>query len=214
MIRFLYADQLDQHKKLAASMFRDRADQFHHRLKWDVSVDADGFEMDQYDHQGAMYVIWEDETGEHAGSMRIMPTTERTMIRDHFSDLTESVDITSPLIWETTRFCLSPRYRDQGRRIAGGVMLAGHELGLKFGLLSAVGVFDARMVKIYRMIGWAPDVLGTRGEGAEQICAGLWPFAPELRTKIAQSAGLDPMAGAEWFEASFPVFRGAEAVAA
>ena len=49
MIRYLYADQLNTHPKLRDSMFRDRADQFKTRLGWEVSVDEDGFERDQYD---------------------------------------------------------------------------------------------------------------------------------------------------------------------
>ena len=48
MLRYIYADQLHTHPKLAASMFRDRADQFKTRLKWDVNVDAQGFERDEF----------------------------------------------------------------------------------------------------------------------------------------------------------------------
>ena len=203
MIKFLYADQLANQPKLAASMFRDRAEQFHDRLKWDVSVDKNGFERDQYDHAGALYVIWEDNAGEHAGSMRVMPTTERTMIRDHFEDLTDSVDITSPLIWETTRFCISPRHAKDGKRIAGGVMLAGHELGLRFGLIASVGVFDLRMTRIYKALGWSTDVLGARGTGRDRICGGLWAFSPEIRSRIARNAGLDEALADIWFDASF-----------
>ena len=43
MLRFIYANDLDNFPKLRDSMFKDRADQFKIRLDWDVHVDADGF---------------------------------------------------------------------------------------------------------------------------------------------------------------------------
>ena len=49
MIRYIYADQLDAFPLLKRSMFRDRADQFKTRLGWDVHVDANGEERDEYD---------------------------------------------------------------------------------------------------------------------------------------------------------------------
>ena len=42
MLRYLYADELDKYPALKDSMFRDRADQFKTRLKWDVKVDYAG----------------------------------------------------------------------------------------------------------------------------------------------------------------------------
>ena len=70
MLRYIYADQLHTHPKLAASMFRDRADQFKTRLNWDVNVDAQRFERDEYDEINPLYVIWENADGTHGGSMR------------------------------------------------------------------------------------------------------------------------------------------------
>ncbi len=207
MIRFLYADQLNTAPLLAETMFRDRAVQFRDRLEWDVTVDENGFETDDYDAINPLYVIWEGDDGRHKGSMRVLPTLGRTMVNDHFTHLTDGVTIMSALIWECTRFCISPDAQDDGKRIAGGVMLAGHELGLRFGLLSSVGVFDARMRRIYRSIGWEPEVIGEAGEGKNRICAGLWPFSEEIRAAIAEAAGLDEDLGRQWFDASFPAHQ-------
>ena len=49
MIRYLYADQLADFPQLRRTMFRNRADQFKTRLGWDVTVDENGEEHDQYD---------------------------------------------------------------------------------------------------------------------------------------------------------------------
>lgn len=202
MIRYVYADQLDSLPKLRDSMLQDRAKQFHTRLKWEVSVDENGFERDQYDALNPLYVIWETEMGRHGGSMRFMPTTGDTMVNDHFSHLTGGGAICTPHIWETTRFCIAPDSADGGN-IAAHLMLAGAELGVAFGLSHSIGVFDARMVRIYRKLGWSPDVLGTDGEGRDAISAGLWEFSEEIRTKMAARAGISTALSRHWFLRSF-----------
>ncbi|WP_299674088.1 acyl-homoserine-lactone synthase [uncultured Roseobacter sp.] len=200
MLRYIYADQLSRHPKLAASMFRDRADQFKTRLGWDVNVDATGAERDEYDHMNPLYVIWELPDGTHGGSMRFLPTTERTMVNDHFTDLMGGGTITSPLIWECTRFCLN---RDALSRVAAALMLGGGEIMNGFGVKHFVGVFDARMVRIYRMIGSSPEVLGSQGKGRDKISVGLWEFAPEAQAKVAARAGVSLELSRLWFDRAF-----------
>ncbi|RMH49328.1 MAG: autoinducer synthase [Alphaproteobacteria bacterium] len=217
MIRFLYADELSRHPVLADSMFRDRATQFRDRLGWDVTVDANGHERDCYDDEGPLYVIWVQEDGTHGGSMRILPTTGRTMVNDHFAHLNGGVRIESPLIWECTRFCLSPRLKGGFRAalpVSAALMMAGCELGIRFGLTHAVGVFDARMVRIYRAIGWSPEILGTEGSGADAVSTGLWPIDADSRAAIARRSGIAEALAAEWFELSFPAMRRSEGLIA
>ena len=107
MLRFLYAEDLGAFPKLADSMFRDRAIQFQDRLGWDVVVDANGHERDDYDRENPLYVIWENRDGTHGGSLRLLPTTGPTMVNQHFLHLLDGGPVTSPLIWECTRFCLA-----------------------------------------------------------------------------------------------------------
>ena len=205
MIKYIYADALDAFPTLREGMFKDRATQFKERLGWDVHVNCDGFETDEYDKMNPMYVIYELPDGSHGGSMRIVPTTGHTMINDHFLDLTNDVIISSPLIWECTRFMVSPNAGDEAKMVAASLMLAGVELGVQFGLDSAVGVFDARMVHIYRRVGWAPEILGTSGSGKSAISAGLWPIDYAAKMKICNKIGFDPALPEKWFDASFPV---------
>lgn len=203
MIRYIYADQLNAFPKLRDSMFRDRAQQFKTRLKWEVTVDATGYEIDEYDAMNPLYVIWEMEDGTHGGSMRLLPTTGDTMVNDHFLDLTEGVKIQSPLIWECTRYCISPRIEHGIAEIAAGLLGAGCQLGLEFGLTDSIGVFDARMVRIYRRIGWEPTVLGTKGDGKDKVSVGLWEVSDEALERICANSGLTPQILRAWYDASF-----------
>lgn len=200
MLRYLYADQLADHPKLATTMFRDRGAQFHQRLGWEVDVDPTGAERDAYDQLNPMYVIWQQPDGSHGGSLRYLPTTGDTMINDHFLDLTDGVRIQSPLIWECTRFCLAPNASAQ---VSAALMLGGLEVGLKAYLNHAIGVFDARMVRIYRRLGWGPTILGTSGTGRDAISVGLWEFDEAIRPRLLARSGLTSEVSTYWYDRSF-----------
>jgi len=210
MIRFVYGDELDRFPYLKRTMFQDRAAQFKARLDWDVTVNDAGEEIDEYDAINPLYVIWEGPDGRHCGSMRGLPTVGRTMTAEHFRHLTDGVHIQSPLIWEVTRFCLAP---GAGPNVAAGLMLAGCELGLRFGLDQCLGVFDARMTRIYGRIGFSPDVIGADGDDRNSISVGVWTFTDEARRTISARSGI-PLALAEkWFDDAFSAQAPIEAVA-
>lgn len=202
MLHYLYADELDQNQDLKDSMFRDRADQFRSRLGWDVDVDTQGFERDEYDDVNPLYVIWTRENGLHGGSMRVLPTTGPCLTNDHFADIPGRT-IRHPLIWESTRFCLSPDLGQSAAKVSAALMLAGCEIGLGFGLKKAVGVFDPRMVRIYRSIGWPPVILGSKGYGRDKIYVGLWDFSENVRQTLADAAHVSKQQSSLWFQNAF-----------
>ena len=203
MLRYLYGTDLCHHPRLARQMFLDRADQFKVRLGWDVTLDEHGQERDAYDTMNPLYVIWEQPDGSHGGSMRFLPTTGPVMVNDHFGHLTTG-PITSPLIWECTRFCLA---RGAAPKVAAALMLGGGEIMQGFGIKHFVGVFDARMVRIYRMIGSSPDVLGSEGVGRDKISVGLWEFDESAQAKVAARADIAPEQSRFWFDHSFSSTR-------
>lgn len=200
MLRYLYASQLDLFPVLRDTMFRDRAEQFAERLGWAVHVNSAGEERDEYDELNPLYVIWELADGTHGGSMRFLPTSGRTMLADHFQHLTDGVQISSPLIWECTRFCISPR---ADRRAAAALVLGGGELMENFGLEHFCGVFDPRMERIYRLYHVDPDVIGTSGEGADRIGVGLWEMKPAAWEPVLRRVGVSRETSLEWFNRAF-----------
>ncbi|MEL6204081.1 MAG: acyl-homoserine-lactone synthase [Pseudomonadota bacterium] len=199
MLRYLYGHDLHRFPILRETMFRDRADQFHNRLGWAVTVDARGWEQDQYDGLNPLYIIWELPDGTHGGSMRLLPTVGRCMVNEHFSYLTDGVHIESPLIWECTRFCISQR---ADRSAAAALVLGAGEVMARFGLAHYVGVFDPRMERIYRLYGVQPDVIGTSGSGGERIGVGLWEMQADAWPKTLKRVGVDRATSARWFEHS------------
>lgn len=200
MIRYLYADQLDQFPQLRRTMFLNRADQFKTRLGWDVTVDENGEEHDQYDDLNPLYLIWENADGSHGGSLRLLPTTGRTMVNEHFADVMGGGEVRSPLIWECTRFCLA---RGADPRAAAALMMSVGECLKNFNIDHCVAVFDARMIRIYRMIGASPEVLGSKGEGRSQVSVGLWELTEEAIQGVAGKSGVSRMQCRQWFERAF-----------
>jgi len=199
MLRYIYGRDLWREPKLLKSMHLDRADQFKRRLGWDVSVDEEGWETDEYDRDHTLYVIWVMRDGTHGGSMRFIPSFGQTMVNDHFANLLGGRVINDPLIWECTRYCL----RDGApSRVAAALMLAGGELMRAYGLTHLLGVFDARMIRIYRMIGASPEVLGSSGKGRDQISVGLWKYHPDDRAHVLRRAGLSAELSEYWFRRS------------
>jgi N-acyl-L-homoserine lactone synthetase len=196
MIRFVYANDLHRFPLLAETMYRDRAGQFHDRLNWDINVDANGYERDCYDALNPLYCIYEMPDGTHGGSGRLMPTLGRNMFNEHFTHLSDGVSITSPLIWESTRFCISPRLQGSmasAKKISTALMLAGCEVGLRYGITNFIAVFERPMLRIYRSTGWGPEVIGEEGVGRNRLCLGLWEINAEVRARsLDRSAdGLD-----------------------
>lgn len=199
MIRYVYGNDLHKFPLLARTMFADRAAQFKTRHDWEVSVDENGQEKDEYDLENPLYIIWQQADGTHGGSLRLMPTLGRTMVNEHFTHLTDGVTIQSPLIWECTRFCLAKGAKPG---VAAALMLAGGHVMEEFGVEHFVGVIFAHMVRVFRRIGSCPEILGTAGDGRDAISVGIWEFTPETQAQVSKSSGISVEMSKRWFELS------------
>lgn len=204
MLHYIYANELHKFPKLRDGMFRDRAAQFGNRLGWDaIDVDHNGFEKDEYDALNPLYIIWEQEDGSHGGSMRMMPTTGQTMVNDHFTNLTDGVHIQSPLIWECTRFCISPR---ADRRVTAALVVAAGELMDEFALEHFVGVFFDKMERVFGLSQIEPDILGV-ADGADpagdRIAVGVWEITDGCMEQNLKRVGVTRAISKQWFRASF-----------
>jgi N-acyl-L-homoserine lactone synthetase len=142
----------EQHPYLLDQMFRMRAREFRDRLKWDVVV-VDGREIDDYDNEHATYLLVVKD-GRVTASVRLIPTTGRIMLRDHFFRIDPD-----PSVWEATRFCSS------GSLAILELAKAMTEFGLARGMTSIVGCFDHASYRIYRRacksVGCKLEILGT-----------------------------------------------------
>lgn len=180
---------------LLGQMFEARRRLFAERLRWDVTVDERGWERDQYDKLQPLYIVSVDGAGRHQGSLRMLPTTGDTMLRDVFAEAFDGTVIESPFIWECTRFCVEaapPGERTAAglRRVTTALMLGSCEIALSAGVEHVVGVFDKRMIPIYKRGGWAPEIVGEARDAQDApVYLGIWEVSEEIADSVRRAGG-------------------------
>lgn len=183
-----YGEDLHSLPLLRDQMFADRRRQFMEQMGWDLQTDATGREMDEYDALNPLYVIVTDDDGKHAASMRVMPTTGRTMLAEKFPHLTSGLTIASEATWEITRFFV-PRRED--RRLAPALMWAGCETALRAGVSSYAGVVSTHMVRVFALFGAKAEILNRAQSPEGEICACIWEMSEALSAAFRKAARLD-----------------------
>lgn len=93
--------------KLLLEMYRLRAKIFKERMGWDVHVDMNGLEVDDFDTDDAIYLLNINTQGRVTGNWRIIPTSSLTMIEKVWPHFLNDIDMQkSPLCWEMSRFAV------------------------------------------------------------------------------------------------------------
>lgn len=183
-------------KTLIDEMHVLRARVFHERLGWDVNV-INSREVDVFDEADPLYLMSVNpQTGKLEGSVRLLATTGPNMLRDVFSVLLpDGLVVESPLIWESSRFCMDPDLAGSGssriNKVTTELLCGLVEVGLRAGLTHIVSVFDARMARIFRSSNCPPDTIGEPVRiGRVMTYAGLFEISQDLWNDIAAPAGV------------------------
>ncbi len=152
MIKILQNCDKTKYPHLFEQMFRLRAQEFHERRQWAVSV-KDGKEIDRFDDLDPVYVLVVNEDDEVWASLRLLPTTGPYMVADVFPELMAGDSIIRhPLIWESSRFCVD--HTKALQRSTLGIRIVTQQL--------LIGAFNtAKAAGIERIIS-AADILVTR----------------------------------------------------
>jgi acyl homoserine lactone synthase len=185
-----HGDELDQ-------MFRLRKRTFADRLKWDVSVFGH-YEIDTYDMLKPLYVLaMSDDSKRVLGSLRLLPSTGPNMLADTFFDLLpDGKPIRSPLVWESSRYCVDTEAANAlGSKglsyTTAELLLALCEIGMDVGLEFIVTVIDLRMERILRRLQCMGDRIGEpRVYGNVTALAGLWETTPEMLARLQNTSGI------------------------
>lgn len=202
MLKVIQSHQYDKNSELMDKMFRIRAKVFKERLDWEVEV-KDGYERDYFDDLNPLYLLSVDEEGELLGCLRLLPTTGPNMLRDVFNILIPDGKIESPLIWESSRFCINPDIRHKTRDVETAFvnrvtieLLSGiAEVGLAAGLDFVVTVYDARIARLLKRVNCPADVVGGPIKiGKVMTYASLFEVSERMWQRLAQQIGLQKTA--------------------
>ena len=146
---------------VSANMHRDRKRIFVDLLKWDLTVIAGEFEVDQFDTSAAIYLISAEPDGTHRGSIRLLPTNRPHILGSLFPDLCEGPVPTGAGIYEITRGCLSPRLRAAERlRVRNQLTTAAVEFALFNGIDTFTCIADGGWYSQILALGWMCEPLG------------------------------------------------------
>lgn len=195
MIRTIAGDDIDRQKPLIDEMFRARKRLFRDRLGWDVTIDAKGREIDRFDGLSPLYLVALDDRGRHEGSLRLLPTTGETMLRDQIASIFDGVQIRSPDVGECTRFCVGradgdDMDLDDTDRVTAQLLLGLCETAYRARLSRIAGLFDYKTILAFEDTGWLPDLVGQSGKGRDAIFLGMWNVTRTTAATIRKASGI------------------------
>ncbi|TPK95322.1 MULTISPECIES: acyl-homoserine-lactone synthase [unclassified Mesorhizobium] len=124
-----YQVELDQ-------AFRLRHKVFVEEKGWTDLWREDGREIDRFDDEHAVHMLFtiEDRV---VGYQRVLPSTRPTLLSEVLRDLCDGALPVGDTIWEWTRYCVEPQYRERGRMLSpvANALLSGIvEWGLSSGV--------------------------------------------------------------------------------
>ncbi|MCP1196473.1 hypothetical protein NKW84_11470 [Acetobacter senegalensis] len=188
---FSYEDRWLHHETYN-NMLKARASVFQDRLKWDVCV-KNGREEDDYDRKyNPLYIVSERPDGSHATSMRVLPTTGPTMLRDIFHQFfPDCPDIYGANIWETTRYCATFKKGDP-------ITYTGELFGelcrvcLASGIDHLTGIFFKPMHRIFCRAGWEPVPVMSAEHDGKTITLATFEVSQAQMANILNKFSLSP----------------------
>lgn len=195
MIQLIDPDHYGDFVEDLADMHRLRYRIFKERLGWDVQVSG-GMEIDEFDACRPVYLLQRDDEAQVQGSVRLLPTTGPTMLRDTFPVLLDGrAAPATDVIWESSRFGVDPCATRSPA--AGNVAKATYELFagmIEFGLMRRLTVIatvtDARMERILCRGHWPLKRIGApRPIGKTIAVAGYLEVSRERLQCVREAGG-------------------------
>lgn len=180
-------------KTLFFEMLRLRAKVFRDILGWKVKVDHLGLEFDEFDVDAAesartVYVVVVED--KHViGSLRLLPTTERTMMVEVFGDCLAGKPPCDPVTWECSRVCYYPSSKLRQLQVSLKLIEGIREVSARHGIATLVGNFDDKMCSLYTHAGFAFEKLGQTSMFGPAVYLGRFNISPEILTKVEETLG-------------------------
>ncbi|AXK41321.1 acyl-homoserine-lactone synthase [Erythrobacter aureus] len=143
------------------AMFAARKQVFVDGLGWDIPVLAGKYEIDQFDTEGASYLVLTDEDGNHRASARLLPTDSPHILADLFPQLSPQPIPVGSTIREITRFCIDPSLEKTERRLARNQLVTALvEHALERGIAAYTAVATNSWFRQISRFGWKCSALG------------------------------------------------------
>lgn len=161
MIHLIDHSTAPSQQHLLDGMFEDRRRLFVDLYGWDIPVIDGRFEIDQFDTSDTIYIVATDEAGDHAASLRMMPSTRPHMLAELFAHLCPGGVPVGPTVWESTRLCLPQRHGAELRKIYRNQLISAMvDFALSRGIDRLTGVLPEAFRREVLAMGWVAEALG------------------------------------------------------
>lgn len=179
---------------LMRAMFAARKSVFVDLLNWDLPVLDDRYEVDQFDDEGAVYLIVADDQGLHLGSTRLLPTVRPHILDTLFPTLCEAAVPRGPDIFEVTRFCLGRGLGAARRRqVRDTLVMALVEHALARGISAYTGVAEIGWLQQILAFGWRCRPLGVPQTICGHMLGALRIDISQETPALLRRGGLSPI---------------------
>lgn len=164
-----------QYSSLLGEMHHDRKRVFVDKLRWNVPVTDDLYEIDQFDTDEALYLIAADpHTGKHMASVRLLPTTTPHLMSEVFKSLCDGEVPSGPDVWEMTRLCTAPEVPSAiAPFVRGRLLLTLFELALEQGITRVTAVCHLKFLSTLLSVGWDCEPLGLPREVEGEVAGAI-----------------------------------------
>jgi acyl homoserine lactone synthase len=148
---------------LLFDMHRLRAHVFKARMGWNVQIDSNGLEVDDYDLPETVYILALNNMRKVVGIWRLLPTHGPTMIRNIWPEFLRSLPMPARTdVWEASRFAVhsfnsDPRKaKEEAQTAIGELFCALTELCIEVGINEVFTLYDARIARVIRRLDCEP----------------------------------------------------------
>jgi len=162
MVLVLDATESFRRNAVRQDMHRVRKAVFVDRLGWRVPVVDGEYEIDEYDEEGAVYLVALDRaTGGHLASVRLLPSTRPHILGDFYESLCRDGAPRGLDVWEISRLCATPDLpRDKELRARHKISTALIEYALLHGITRYTCVLNVSWLPTLLAPGWPCEPLG------------------------------------------------------
>jgi acyl-homoserine lactone synthase len=186
--------QISSHQNLMDRAFRFRHAVFVDEKGWTDLQRPDGLERDQFDDEHAVHQICL-RNDEIVGYQRLLPTTRPHLLTEVLGHLCKSKPPRGPRVFEWTRFCVAPGYRELRPKpngpfleLAQGVV----EWGLAHRVDTVTVAIDWRLMVIAMQLRFFVRPLGfPQRIGRDEVVALRMSFNRETLATIRRARGCE-----------------------
>ncbi len=192
MLLIIPGADISQHAALMERVFRFRHSIFVDEKGWGDLRKPDGLEQDQFDDAHAVHHVCLRDN-EIVGYQRLLPTTRPHLLSDVLTDLCRAKPPRGPTIYEWTRFCVAPEWRDVRPKPDGPFLELAQavvEWGMENDVDTVTVAIDWRLMVIAMQLRFFVRSLGfPKKIGRDEVVALQMSFNRETLAAIREARG-------------------------